>query len=83
MYRWNPPVVHKRVLHANQLRRRLIVQKLFEPYCVILSINDVKKAYFHCRQFKWNCKRKRIHSSLSYQTPLQIEITTIANQMAA
>ncbi|WNW17397.1 MULTISPECIES: IS3 family transposase [Lactobacillaceae] len=27
--------------------------------------------------------RKRIHSSLSYQTPLQVEITTIANQMAA
>lgn len=27
--------------------------------------------------------RIRIHSSLSYQTPLQVEITTIANQMAA
>lgn len=27
--------------------------------------------------------RKRIHSSLSYQTPLQVEITTIANQIAS
>ena len=27
--------------------------------------------------------RERIHSSLSYQTPLQVEITTIVNKMAA
>ena len=35
--------------------------------------------------FDWHSfyNRKRIHSSLSYQTLLQVEITTIANQMAA
>ncbi|WP_390663344.1 IS3 family transposase [Lentilactobacillus hilgardii] len=27
--------------------------------------------------------RKRIHSSLGYQTPLQVEITTLTSQMAA
>ncbi|UTC08930.1 hypothetical protein A4W78_04915 [Latilactobacillus curvatus] len=27
--------------------------------------------------------RKRIHSSLGYQTPLQVEIATLTSQMAA
>ncbi|WP_412760133.1 IS3 family transposase [Pediococcus acidilactici] len=27
--------------------------------------------------------RKRIHSSLDYQTPLQVEIATLTSQMAA